>query len=83
MGKVEGTSDEPSREDGARELSEREHVQTTLAKLPPENAIALLLHAVEGYSYQEIAEIQGVTMTAVRSRIARARAVFRKEYATK
>lgn len=83
MGKVEGTRDEPSREDGAGEVSEREHVQATLGKLPPENAIALLLHAVEGYSYQEIAEIQGVTMTAVRSRIARARAVFRREYATK
>jgi RNA polymerase sigma-70 factor (ECF subfamily) len=83
MGKVEGTSDEPALESGDREVSEREHVQATLGKLPPENAIALLLHAVEGYSYIEIAEIQGVTMTAVRSRIARARASFRKEYATK
>lgn len=83
MGKVEGTRDEPSLESGDREVSEREHVQATLGALPPENAIALLLHAVEGYSYNEIAEIQGVTMTAVRSRIARARAAFRKEYATK
>lgn len=83
MGTVEGTSEEPSLESGDREVSEREHVQATLRRLPPENAIALLLHAVEGYSYNEIAEIQGVTMTAVRSRIARARAAFRKEYATK
>ncbi len=45
--------------------------------------MALLLHAVEGYSYKEIAEIQGCTMTAVRSRIARAREAFRREYATK
>ena len=83
MGKVEGTKDEPHRESGDREVSEREHVQATLSTLPPENALALLLHAVEGYSYKEIAEIQGVTLTAVRSRIARARAAFRKEYATK
>ena len=42
--------------------------------------MALLLHAVEGYSYTEIAEIQGCTMTAVRSRIARARASFKRVY---
>lgn len=83
MGKVEGTADEPVLDGGDGQISEREHVQATLGKLPPENAIALLLHAVEGYSYQEIADIQGVSMTAVRSRIARARASFRKEYATK
>lgn len=83
LGKVEGTKDEPVREGDDREAAERQQVQATLAALPPENAIALLLHAVEGYSYNEIAEIQGVTMTAVRSRIARARAAFRREYATK
>ena len=83
MGKVEGTRDEPVRDAEDGQVSERQHVQATLATLPPENAIALLLHAVEGYSYNEIAEIQGVTMTAVRSRIARARSAFRKEYATK
>lgn len=83
MGKVEGTKDEPVRDGDDREAAERQHVQATLAALPPENAIALLLHAVEGYTYNEIAEIQGVTMTAVRSRIARARSAFRKGYATK
>lgn len=83
MAKVEGTGDEPAHESRDAEVADRQHVQETLGKLPPENAIALLLHAVEGYSYQEIAEIQGVTMTAVRSRIARARTAFRKEYATK
>ena len=54
--------------------------EAVLRGLPPENAVALLLHAVEGYSYVEIAEIQGCTMTAVRSRIARARASFRRTY---
>ena len=83
MGAVEGTSSEPVHEGDDGRVSERQHVQATLAMLPPENSIALLLHAVEGYSYQEIAEIQGVTMTAVRSRIARARSAFRKAYATK
>jgi len=61
-------------------VPEREHIQAVLRGLPPENAVALLLHAVEGYSYAEIAEIQGATLTAVRSRIARARAAFRRAY---
>jgi RNA polymerase sigma-70 factor (ECF subfamily) len=80
---VSDTSEEPGRAGPADDVGEREHVQATLRQLPPENAMALLLHAVEGYSYKEIAEIQGCTMTAVRSRIARAREAFRREYATK
>jgi RNA polymerase sigma-70 factor (ECF subfamily) len=78
--KVENTHEEPRVSDGTHELGEREHIQAILRKLPPENAVALLLHAVEGYSYKEIADIQGSTLTAVRSRIARARAAFRKDW---
>ena len=55
-------------------------MKNAMRSLPAENAMALLLHAVEGYSYTEIAEIQGCTMTAVRSRIARARASFKRVY---
>ena len=83
MTDVTRTPDEPGTAGHEGDVGEREHVQATLRKLPPENAMALLLHAVEGYSYNEIAEIQGCTMTAVRSRIARAREAFRREYATK
>ena len=80
---VENTRDEPRESDSSAEVSEREHVRRVLRTLPPENAAALLLHAVEGYSYKEIAEIQGASLTAVRSRIARARTAFQKVYATK
>jgi RNA polymerase sigma-70 factor (ECF subfamily) len=65
------------------ELAEREHIRIVLATLPVENAAALLLHALEGYTYKEIAAIQGCSLTAVRSRIARARQAFREGYATK
>lgn len=75
-----GTVEEPHASDDHGRVPEQEHVQTVLRTIPPENASALLLHALEGYSYQEIADIQGVSMTAVRSRIARARAAFRKGY---
>jgi RNA polymerase sigma-70 factor (ECF subfamily) len=80
MGRLSGTVEEPHADDDHGRLGEQEHLQRVLRELPPENAAALLLHALEGYSYKEIADIQGVTMTAVRSRIARARQAFRKGY---
>ena len=80
MGKIAGTRDEPHAADEHGRVPEREHLQAVLRTLAPENASALLLHALEGYSYKEIADIQGCTMTAVRSRIARARSAFRERY---
>lgn len=80
MGSLDGTHEEPQAADEHGRVGEQQHVQRVLRELPPENASALLLHALEGYSYKEIADIQGVTMTAVRSRIARARQGFRKGY---
>jgi len=80
LGKVTGTTSEPHAADDHGRVPEREHLQAVLRSLPFENRAALLLHALEGYSYKEIADIQGCTMTAVRSRIARARAAFRDTY---
>jgi len=80
LGAVKDTPEEPHVRDEHGRVPEREHIQAVLRSLPAENAMALLLHAVEGYSYTEIAEIQGCTMTAVRSRIARARASFKRVY---
>jgi RNA polymerase sigma-70 factor (ECF subfamily) len=82
LGGLVKTREEPHSPDEHGRVPERELVRSTLRRLPPENAAALLLHALEGYSYREIAEIQGCSMTAVRSRIARARAAFREHYAT-
>jgi RNA polymerase sigma-70 factor (ECF subfamily) len=80
MSSLDGTHEEPQTVDDHGRVGEQQHVQRVLRELPPENASALLLHALEGYSYKEIADIQGVSMTAVRSRIARARQGFRKGY---
>lgn len=79
---VHGTNDEPQAVDAHGALPERTAISEVLATLPPENAAALLLHAVEGYSYEEIASIQGCTLPAVRSRIARARAAFKDRWPT-
>ena len=43
----------------------------------------LILGDERNYTYREIAEIQGSTLPAVRSRIARARQAFRDAYETK
>jgi RNA polymerase sigma-70 factor (ECF subfamily) len=80
IGSLSGTVEEPRADGDHERIPEQAHVQAVLRTLPPENASALLLHALEGYSYKEIAEIQGVSMTAVRSRIARARSAFRDRY---
>lgn len=83
VAKLEGTPLEPLMPDRSAAVPEQDHVRAVLATLPPEQATALLLHALEGYTYKEIAEIQGSTMPAVRSRIARGRVAFRSAYATK
>lgn len=77
---LHGTSEEPHADDAHTATRTRAEVGEILRSLPPDNAAALLLHALEGYSYEEIAQIQGTTMSAARSRIARARAAFKDRY---
>lgn len=82
VGRLAGTRDEPLMKDDHGAIPERDQLRQVLSTLPVEQSAALLLHALEGYSYKEIADIQRCTVTAVRSRIARARQKFRAEYAT-
>src|SRR6266850_470980 len=82
VGRLAGTGEDPLMRDLHGEIPERDQVRRILATLPVEQASALLLHSLEGYSYKEIAEIQSCTVTAVRSRLARARKAFRDKYAT-
>ncbi|GAC1698860.1 MAG: RNA polymerase sigma factor RpoE [Candidatus Limnocylindrales bacterium] len=77
---LHGTSEEPHADDTHTATRTRAVIGEILSSLPPDNAAALLLHALEGYSYEEIAQIQGTTMSAARSRIARARAAFKDRY---
>ena len=62
---------EPIEEYVESQLSEP--VSKALADLTAEQRQIVLLADVEGYSYQEIAEIVGCTVGTVRSRVARAR----------
>ena len=52
-------------------------VSAAIAQLPAEQREALLLVAVEGRSYREVAEITDASVAAVTSRIARARQALR------
>jgi RNA polymerase sigma-70 factor (ECF subfamily) len=64
-------SDEPVRRANARLALEE--VQRAILRLPPEQRAVLMLVTVEGYSYKEAADIAGVPVGTVMSRLARAR----------
>ena len=66
---------EPIEEYVESQLSEP--VSKALADLTTEQRQIVLLADVEGYSYQEIAEIAGCTVGTVRSRLHRARGQLR------
>jgi RNA polymerase sigma-70 factor (ECF subfamily) len=59
-----------------RELGEM--LQSSLGLLPPDQRIVLILSDVEGFSYQEIAEITESNLGTVKSRLNRARAKLRE-----
>lgn len=54
-------------------------IESALAKVPEDFRIAVMLSDIEGLAYQEIADIVGVPIGTVRSRIARGRAILRRE----
>ena len=56
-------------------------VESALAELPPDFRAAVVLCDVEGLSYEEIADVLGVKMGTVRSRIHRGRSLLRKALA--
>jgi RNA polymerase sigma-70 factor (ECF subfamily) len=61
-------------------------VEEALGNVPEDFRLAVILSDVEGLTYQEIADITGVPIGTVRSRLARGRAILRKqltEYALK
>lgn len=52
-------------------------VQKALKALPPDFRAAIVLCDLEGYSYEEVAQVLGVKLGTVRSRIHRGRAMLR------
>lgn len=61
------------------ERGELQHlIQSAINSLPEDQRLALILCDVEGYAYDEIAEITGAAMGTVKSRISRARTRVRE-----
>lgn len=59
-----------------REL--HDEIQAVIEQLPTEQKEAIILRELQGFSYEEIAEIAGVSLGTVKSRISRARMNMRK-----
>lgn len=65
--------------DSALELGERDRqIETLLAALPPHYREVLLLREFEGMQYEEIAAVTGSSVSAVKSRLFKARRVLMK-----
>jgi len=69
---------EPSAETSVLESLPDEDVQEALASIPEQFRIAVLLADVEGFYYKEIAEITGVPIGTVMSRLHRGRKALEK-----
>jgi len=56
------------------------HIKQTLARIPYDQRICLVLHFVEGFKLREIAEILGIKKDAVSKRIQRGSKKFQIFY---
>jgi RNA polymerase sigma-70 factor (ECF subfamily) len=68
----------PAADEVLASLTLPEQVQAALARLPEDFRAAVVLCDVVGQSYDQIAEILGVPVGTVRSRIHRGRALLRQ-----
>jgi RNA polymerase sigma factor (sigma-70 family) len=69
----------PTAEDLLVEGVDRVRLQRALEELPPAFREVLILREFEGLSYKEIAEVAGVKMGTVMSRLARARDALQRQ----
>ncbi|HEY7022044.1 MAG TPA: RNA polymerase sigma factor [Ktedonobacterales bacterium] len=72
--------DMPDSNDPARRFAESEAVRQVLLRLPPRRRAALVLREVYGLSTTEVGAALGISETAVRMAISRAREQFRALY---
>ena len=72
------SSSELSPEEQAENAELAREIGSAMATLPPDQRAVLILVDVEGYSYEEVAEITSSSMGTVKSRLSRARARMRE-----
>jgi RNA polymerase sigma-70 factor (ECF subfamily) len=59
----------------------RRHLDAAIEKLPPDYRAVFALRDIEGQSTEETAQVLGLSVAAVKSRLHRARAFLREELA--
>lgn len=64
---------------GLTDLSEKLSIEEAMTRLSVDHREVVLLHDVQGYHYEEIAEMVGVPLGTVKSRLFAARLALRKE----
>ena len=62
-------------------LGSVERARMALAQLPADQREAIVLHDIEGWAVGEIADLEGVSMSAIKSRLSRGRERLRDIYA--
>lgn len=65
-------------EESAALAEHRRRVASALGRLPLKLRVAVVLRDVEGFSYEQIARVEGLPLGTVRSRIARGREALRE-----
>lgn len=81
IGRIIGQSREPSVAERVEDAEVRRDVEAALAILDPEQRTILLLRDQRGLDYDEIAEVLGIAVGTVKSRLFRARAALREALA--
>ena len=78
-GSTLGTAITESARESTHRRSIREMVSSAVSALTAEQGMAVRLHYIEGYNYDETAALLDIPVAAVRGRLERARNVLRKE----
>jgi RNA polymerase sigma-70 factor (ECF subfamily) len=68
----------PTPEQALQSKEEEGAIQQALGKLSREHRSIIVLRDIEGFSYNEIADVLGVSIGTVKSRLARARSDLKK-----
>jgi RNA polymerase sigma factor (sigma-70 family) len=77
---LQAVDDEPARDPDDDAVDGAERMAKALATLTPEAREAIVLFELEGFTIEEIAQLQGATVSAVKSRLVRARARLCRHY---
>ncbi len=79
---IHQSMNEPEMQDAIRQKANAESLHQALEKLPEEFREMIVLHDLEGLAYKEIADVVGIPIGTVMSRLARARGRLRAEIVT-